>query len=119
MNYPSLKTIKKAFPGYDPVAIRALMELDTAVRGYWENKFSTTWRRQFYRKPDIHYQRMLCLNHYLEMHGVAYINPGSNQRSPGIEYLNAGDPYATTIMFINGRFRIGCWGDIVERGNYE
>ena len=51
--------------------------------------------------------------------GVESIHQGSNQRSPAIDYLNTGDSYELTIMYIRGRFRIGCWGDIVERGNYN
>lgn len=50
--------------------------------------------------------------------GVGHIAEGSNRRSPSIEYLNTGDPYELTVLYINGRFRVGCWGDIVERGNY-
>jgi hypothetical protein len=50
--------------------------------------------------------------------GVEYIDRGANQRSPSITYLNAGDSYDLTILYINGRFRVGTWGDIVERGNY-
>lgn len=35
----------------------------------------------------------------------------------GISYLNMGDTYATTIVFDSRteQFRIGCWGDCVER----
>jgi hypothetical protein len=51
--------------------------------------------------------------------GVEHIYRGSNKRSPSIDYLNTGDSYELTIMYVRGRFRIGCWGDIVERGNYN
>ena len=51
--------------------------------------------------------------------GVEYIPEGHNMRSPAIEYLNAGDTYTDTLLYVNGRFRVGCWGDIVERGNYD
>lgn len=35
----------------------------------------------------------------------------------GITYLNMGDTYSTTILFYSesSTFRIGTWGDIVER----
>ena len=29
-------------------------------------------------------------------------------------YLNTGDTYATTILFVGGRFRLQSWGDYVE-----
>lgn len=51
--------------------------------------------------------------------GVEHIERGHNQRSPAIDYLNAGDTYSMTLLYVNGRFRVGCWGDIVERGNYD
>ena len=50
--------------------------------------------------------------------GVEHIPHGSNQRSPAIDYLNAGDTYDLTLLYVRGQFRAGCWGDIVERGNY-
>lgn len=31
-----------------------------------------------------------------------------------IYYCNAGDTYATTVLFIGGRLLVGCWGDLVE-----
>jgi hypothetical protein len=51
--------------------------------------------------------------------GVEYIPEGHNKRSPAIDYLNAGDTYETTLLYVRGRFSVGCWGDIVERGNYD
>ena len=51
--------------------------------------------------------------------GVEHTPAGNNRRSPAFDYLNAGDSYELTLMYINGRFRVGCWGDIVERGNYN
>jgi len=51
--------------------------------------------------------------------GPQYIPRGSNKNSPSIAYVNMGDTYDTTIMFINGNFVVGNWGSIVERGNYK
>ena len=50
--------------------------------------------------------------------GVEHQTAGSNRRSPAIDFLNTGDPYELTLLYVRGRFRVGCWGDIVERGNY-
>lgn len=58
------------------------------------------------------------------------IEPGSGSRSPSIEYANAGDTYAPTVLYLDGvtsggratgrgRWAVGTWGDIVERGNYQ
>lgn len=51
--------------------------------------------------------------------GVESIPPGHSSQSPEITYVNMGDPYAETVMYVNGRFRLGYWGDIVERGSYD
>ena len=51
--------------------------------------------------------------------GVEYIPEGHGRHSPAIDYLNAGDAYTTTLLYVRGRFQIGCWGDLVERGNYD
>lgn len=62
--------------------------------------------------------------------GPEFIRPGDGPRSPSIEYLNTGDTYAPTLLHLDGvtsggrstgrgRWAIGSWGDIVERGRYE
>lgn len=50
--------------------------------------------------------------------GVESISKRSSRRSPAFVYLNAGESYGMTILHVNGQFRVGNWGDIVERGNY-
>ena len=51
--------------------------------------------------------------------GVEYIREGKNSRPPAIDYLNAGDSYEMTVLYVKGQFRAGSWGDYVERGDYE
>jgi hypothetical protein len=51
-------------------------------------------------------------------YGVKYITAGNNAKSPAIEYVNFGGTYDTTLLYINGQYRVGSWGDIVERGSY-
>lgn len=31
-----------------------------------------------------------------------------------LSYPNQGDPYTTTLFWWRGKYRIGCWGDLVE-----
>jgi len=31
-----------------------------------------------------------------------------------IQYVNHGDSYAITLLKVNGNYRVGCWGDVVE-----
>lgn len=41
----------------------------------------------------------------------------SNCQTPEIdvEYVNMGDTYDTTLMLVNGVFRVGSYGDVVEQ----
>ena len=54
-------------------------------------------------------------------YGIEFIHRGHNLKSPWIEYVNQGDPYTTTLMRVgpNGNYTVGCWGNYVERGNYD
>lgn len=47
-------------------------------------------------------------------HGVEYL--GTNKRTgDAVYYCNAGDAYATTVIFQGLHMRVGCWGDLIER----
>lgn len=99
MRLPSVKTlctIKDVTPA-DARAIRAIMQ----------------------DRGDHHETRLQRIDRILGTFGVEYIPAGRNAKSPAIYYCNAGDTYTTTVLKVNGRFIVGCWGDIVERGNYE
>ena len=49
----------------------------------------------------------------LRTFGVEFL--GVHKRSKeDVYYCNAGDTYATTVMFIGPRLIVGCWGDLVE-----
>jgi hypothetical protein len=63
-------------------------------------------------------------------YGAEYIPPGDGPRSPSIEYVNRGDTYDPTILYLDGvshggrstgrgRWAVGSWGDVVERGRYQ
>ena len=51
--------------------------------------------------------------------GAEYIQKGHNLKSPAMTYVNMGDTYRVTIIYVNGHFRIGCWGNTVEAGHYD
>lgn len=62
----------------------------------------------------------LCDVHVRNGSGTEHIERGHNEKSPPIDYVNCGDPYVSTLMYVEGRgYQVGCWGDIVERGNYD
>lgn len=98
---PSVKAIRAAFPHLKRGAastIKRIMQGSGKVNGQ---------------------TRLERIDEILGTHGVEHIPEGHNALSPAIHYCNMGDTYATTILKVNGRFRIGCWGDIVERGSYD
>lgn len=100
--YPSIKSLMliKDVTREDAIAIRAIMAGPKGNRN-WELK-----------------PRMQRIDEVLHTYGVEYTPAGTNRKSPAFYYCNTGDTYATTVLKVNGRFRVGCWGDIVERGNY-
>lgn len=111
---PSVKTIMRIqrFRGLPLLrdqakAIRAAMEL-------------AEWRISRDPGSQSLYRRWALekISDLIEGYGIERIEPGYNSRSPGILYVNMGDTYDTTVLVIRGRFRVGCWGDVVERGNY-
>lgn len=64
-------------------------------------------------------EKMEEINRHIRLHGVEVIRHKSD-KAKDIIYCNSGDTYRTTILYYNGKFRIGDWGSIVERSNgYE
>ena len=101
MRLPSIKTLTDAFGAYKAKQIRAIME------GEGNN-----------------HSRLERIDTVLGNFGVEYIPAGRNSKSPAIYYSNSGDTYRTTVLLVSDgwltyNFRVGCWGDIVERGSYE
>lgn len=59
-----------------------------------------------------------AMSHVLDMHGVEGLGPTSGPSyAPPYEYLNAGDTYATTLIYRRktDSLSIGSWGDIAEK----
>lgn len=88
----------------------------------WAKKLHKLCERFDHYQPEISDSRArYILTEASEIMGffeTEYIAAGSNANSTAIHYVNTGDPYKTTLMIVDGKFRVGCWGDIVERGNY-
>lgn len=93
--------------------------IDTIKNGLNVTREQARFVRQAMEAETSDHEIMRRIDDIIHTHGVEYIPKGHNQKSPAIDYCNTGDPYITTVLLVNGRFRIGCWGDIVERGNYD
>lgn len=103
--------------------IRKIMEASNLEKVCELSENARRWVSACYRAPGLSITKMYAIDEVLETHGIEYQGKGSNQKSPAFDYCNAGDTYAPTVLLIWGtngpRFAVGCWGDIVEKGNYE
>jgi 2',3'-cyclic-nucleotide 2'-phosphodiesterase (5'-nucleotidase family) len=99
---PSIETLTDAFgPAKGPVVHHLMQKFfERNAPGCYPNK------------------TMDHIDAVLNGHGVEFIGEGHDDESPAITYVNMGDSYDTTVMWVDGEFRVGSWGDIVEQGNY-
>ena len=124
MRLPSTKTIRDRIerpyrlPEGTAAAIRSILECTRieavcAINGAASRMFGAC-----YYRPSFQSVKLEAINDLMDGCGVEYIAAGSNKRSPSIEYVNVGKTYLDTVLWTRGRYVVGSWGDIVERGNY-
>jgi hypothetical protein len=112
---PSVKTLENAFPGCGK-ELRKVLEMkrsDLMAHPAGEDRL-----RGCYHPPTTYDIRLHVLNAVAETYGVEYIahKKDTHREAYGFDYLNVGDPYIPTIIrFSDGRYRVACYGDIVER----
>lgn len=111
MKYPSVKTLRAIFGDKAPEARRILkLTWETGLREL---------RDEYDRRNGMHHPttkpwpvKMDTLNTLGGFHGVETLALGDGSF---VDYLNAGDTYAATLLRWRGRYSVGCWGDLVER----
>jgi len=105
---PSEKKLEEVFPGYG----KKLKEVFKMTREELI-KLPAGKRRvdECFHPPKTCDIRMNCLDEVLNTCGVESLRLKNGQFA---DYLNTGDTYASTIIFVKGRYCIGCWGDLVE-----
>lgn len=124
MQLPSIKTIRDRIerpyrlPEGTAEAIRAILECKTVEAVCALSAAASRMFGACYYRPALQSVKLEAINDIMDGCGVEYIPAGQNRRSPAIEYVNVGDPYLTTIIWVRRRYVVGCWGDIVERGDY-
>lgn len=96
--------------------IRKRSELEAVLEKY---PATASWYRQCYHPMPLQVAKLSIASEITGDCGVEHIPAGRGSKPPAIDYVNAGDAYAPTLMWCRGRYQVGCWGDIVERGNYE
>ena len=115
MNYPSVKTIMK-IPCIDKS--QALEVRDILTGKVSPDEYCAEWIAQCYHRPALHELKLEAINRIIKGYGVEYVR-GNGYRSPEFYYVNQGDTYALTVVFMKCRYIVASWGGIVERGNYE
>lgn len=101
MNIPSIKTIEDRLvvPRAMAREIRSLLERD--------------------RNGENARKTLTLIEPLLVGHQTFGVESIYSTGMPSIAYINMGDTYDTTVMNVGGRWVIGAWGDIVEKGGYE
>ena len=69
---------------------------------------------QQYHTPPRRQQKRWIIDRLIGACGVEHLGL-HKRRGNHVYYCNAGDTYATTIIFIGRQLKVGCWGDLVER----
>ena len=132
MRCPSARRLLDAFPGLDECQVNVIRMLagacndgdllyqivglyaPVATQKYVRQLHSSPYRSQIWRVAVV----LHAINAIIGTHGVEALGPDvGGPNPPPFEYCNAGDPYATTLIYTRATdtLRIGCWGDIAER----
>lgn len=71
--------------------------------------------RSMYGRRSWRETKREAINYLIEGNGIELL--GLHKRSGELAYyVNSGDTYSTTIIFIGGRLTVGAWGDMIESG---
>jgi hypothetical protein len=131
MRVPSIKTLTTRFPNLsrdEAKLIRALghatddgeklrqivEELSPKTAAYVRSMHGEPWSSHMWRVTVALHAMDVVLGTF----GVEGLGPTSGPSyAPPYEYLNAGDTYATTLIYRNktDTLSVGNWGDIAER----
>jgi hypothetical protein len=120
-NLPSVKTLK-GLSTARAVDIRKILECEshTEMASLMDSLEIRHRLQAMWMSKNITFARLMAADVILQTSGVESIAAGRNRKSPAIWYCNAGDTYRQTLMYVDGKgYKVGCWGGIVERGNYE
>jgi len=101
----------------DREALAALIEASCPeTHAYARSCYSDPYDSGMWRRT----MALHAIDRILGTCGVEALGPTDDHRvgyAPPFEYCNAGDTYATTLIYKrdSDRLFVGCWGDVVER----
>lgn len=107
---PSIKTLSRVFG--DPKRARAILEM-TRAQLIEQCPAAAERNRASYHPHKTYVLRLDALNAIdAGLHGVESVRLRNGQ---WLEYLNTGEMYAETMIYMGGRYRVACLGDLLER----
>lgn len=112
---PSIKTLESLSPGNGKELRKALEDYS-----YCRNHPAGAARiAECYHPPRKYDVRLTVCDAIMETCGVEYIahKDDTYHEAYGLSYCNKGETYAPTLIYNHkrGTYRVGSWGDIVER----
>ncbi len=126
-NKPSVKTLLAITESKDDAKLLrkvllcstqdAAFELMDAVPERF--KSSDQWLRSCFHLPMLQDIKLSMANEVMRGYGVEHVQGKGTYRTASFDYVNMGDPYVATLVYHHGRYKVCCWGDIVEKGNYD
>ena len=116
MRAPSVKTLLQITTEEKAKEIRELLQKKRKTTDYASVR---EWESKCYHRPSYCARLMCALNEIIGGYGLEIITKRGGV--PVFEFINMGDPYTATIILNLHKqsFHVACWGDIVEKGNYE
>jgi hypothetical protein len=109
MNTPSIKTLQTV--GVTLTQAKEAKRILRMSRADLEQLPAGSARlAECYHPPNTADLRMSCLDAVMGTYGVEGFQ---TDKGEWVTYLNAGDPYAPTIVLYRRRYRVACWGDLV------
>lgn len=108
---------KLAHAADDPVRFSSLIHGNavlSATAAYARSCYGDPFDSGMWRRT----MALHAIDRLLGTYGVEPLGTVDVHDGPAFEYCNAGDTYATTLIYMRDTdtLRIGCWGDLVERG---
>jgi len=109
MRYPSIKTLSELFD--DAKTARGI--IDGTIDPCEASQSAREYERTCYHAPPRYMLKLYALNELGNFYGVESV-----EYSGGfVEYLNAGDTYAATLLYrpdLCDRWQVSTLGDVVE-----
>ena len=111
--FPSIKTIQTRLHLDRQIAIVVRGVLDGSI-SYHKIPGVSEWYRRFHHPPKTYQCKLEAINELIGGHGVEGFPDPDDMTASGLEYVNMGDTYTTTVVYWKGRYMITTWGDVVE-----